>query len=138
MSTAELPENEFVTHLTTVNPLALLLEPREWYDPCIVGVASFHEDDWWAGQREEDSLPVYVYDYDRVVQAFMAHAMPEGSCSIDEAQEFVDFNMTGAWVGNGTPIIVPTFSGGEDDGDYDPYDFDTDENTANPDEKGQA
>ena len=62
-------------------------------------------------------MPVYVYDYDKVVQAFMTHADPDGSCSVDEAQEFVDFNMAGAWLGKGTPIIVPTFSG---DGDYEP------------------
>ena len=126
MNTAELPENEFVAHLATVNPNALLLEPREWYDPCIVGVASFHEDDWWAGQRDEDAPPVFVYDYDKVVGAFMAQANAdsegEEACGYDEAQEFVDFNMVGAWVGNGTPIIVPFFSDRDEDDDLLPED----------------
>ena len=107
-----------MAYLLTVNPDALLLEPREWYDPCITGVASHHVDDWWADQRGEDAPPVFVYDYDLLVKAFMAHAEPEGSCSLDEAQEFVDFNMTGAWVGAGTPIIVSSFS------EESEYDFD--------------
>lgn len=127
MSTAELPENEFVVRLATENPNALLLEPREWYDPCIVGVASFHEDDWWAGQRSEDALPVFVYDYDMLVQAFLTHANadPElggSECGYDEAQEFVDFNMAGAWLGDGTPIIVPSFSDRDEDDDFGPED----------------
>jgi hypothetical protein len=123
MSTAELSASllgeQAVVYLSTVNPDALLLEPREWYDPCITGVASYHEDDWWAEQRDEDALPVFVYDYDLLVKAFMAHAEPEGSCSMDEAQEFVDFNMAGAWVGVGTPIIVTSFSDDEDEYDLD-------------------
>lgn len=123
MSTAELSASllgeQAVVYLSTVNPDALLLEPREWYDPCITGVATHHVDDWWAEQRDEDALPVFVYDYDLLVKAFMAHAEPEGSCSVDEAQEFVDFNMAGAWLGVGTPIIVTSFS---DDGDE--YDLD--------------
>jgi hypothetical protein len=38
---------------------------------------------------------------------------------MDEAQEFVDFNMAGAWVGVGTPIIVTSFSDDEDEYDLD-------------------
>lgn len=115
MSTADLPENEFILQLATVNPNALLLEPREWYDACVVGLAVRHPDDYWNAYRGDDAPLVAVYDYDLLVDAFLTHgAGPEAGCTHEEAQEFVDFNMVGAWLGSGTPIIVPTSSGVED------------------------
>jgi hypothetical protein len=89
------------------NPDALLFEPREVYDPCIIGVESSHPDDWWEDTRDPEAPPVAVYDYDLLRAAFLKLA--DDDATEEEAEEFIDFNMAGAWVGNGTPIIVSQF-----------------------------
>jgi len=101
-----------IAELILKNPDALLFEPRELYDPCIIGVASTHPDDWWGEERDPEAPPVAIYSYEKVVEAFLKEAL-EGTTR-DEAMEYVDFNMAGAWAGNGTPIIVSSF---EDDDD---------------------
>ena len=47
----------------------------------------------------QPSLP--CYDYALLVQCFVGEGMTE-----DEAQEWVDFNIAGAWVGERTPVIL--------------------------------
>ncbi len=42
-----------------------------------------------------------VYSGERIVKAFMRKGMTE-----EEAREFVDYNVEGAYVGPGTPIVV--------------------------------
>lgn len=44
---------------------------------------------------------LFVYDYDLLVELFMAQQM-----SKEEAMEWVDYNIVGAWVGEGTPIVL--------------------------------
>ena len=113
------PSEVLLDRLTSVHPDALLLEPREWYDACVVGLAVHHPDDYWKDYRGDDAPLVAVYDYDLLVSAFLTHgAGPEADCAYEEAQEFVDFNMVGAWLGSGTPIIVPVSPGVEDAPDF--------------------
>ena len=57
-------------------------------DAAIVGIA------------ERDGLAVAVYDYDRMIAVFMDR---EG-WTAEEAAEWVDFNIVGAYVGPGTPL----------------------------------
>ena len=68
---------------------ACLLEPRSDYDSCLVGV----------GWRFKDG-PLAVYDLPKVM------AVLESDMTQDEAQEYFEFNMLGAWMGDGTPIFV--------------------------------
>lgn len=49
--------------------------------------------------------PVACYDYDRVIQSFMADGMTE-----EEAIEFFEFNVIGAWVGERTPCFLRRMS----------------------------
>lgn len=42
-----------------------------------------------------------VYDYDKLVNVFIDDGM-----SYEDAVEWVDFNIVGAWLGDQTPIIV--------------------------------
>ena len=42
-----------------------------------------------------------VYDWQKCVEVLMRDGMTE-----DEATEFMDFNVTGAWVGPNTPVFV--------------------------------
>lgn len=44
---------------------------------------------------------IAVYDFDRLVEVFVGHGMDE-----EDAIEYVEFNIVGAWVGPGTPLIV--------------------------------
>ena len=44
---------------------------------------------------------VAVYDYDSCV-----HILTEQDMSYDEAVEYMDFNVTGAYVGEKTPVFV--------------------------------
>lgn len=69
---------------------AMLLEPREQFDPCVIGIA------------ERIGLRVAAYDAARVIQALIEHdGMDE-----DEACEWFEFNIRGAWVGEGSPVFV--------------------------------
>jgi hypothetical protein len=48
--------------------------------------------------------PIAVYDYWRCVEVLMTR----DQMTRDGAVEFMDFNVTGAWVGDGTPAFVET------------------------------
>lgn len=76
----------------------LFLEPPE-LDAAIVGVA-------W-----RESLPVLVYDRERIVQL----AKDGGIGDLDDAEEFVAFNIEGGHVGPQTPITIEAV--GERDGE---------------------
>jgi len=71
---------------------ALLMEPRDQYDSCLIGV----------GYRFHDG-PLAVYDMDRVLSV-LGEEMNE-----EDAQEWFEYNTLGAWMGNGTPIFVRLF-----------------------------
>ena len=45
--------------------------------------------------------PLVCYDYELLVQCFVEQGM-----SGEDAVEWVDFNLAGAWVGDGTPMIL--------------------------------
>lgn len=46
--------------------------------------------------------PVAVYDYDLIVAALLR----SGIETYEEAVEYIDFNVTGAYVGEQTPIVL--------------------------------
>ena len=48
--------------------------------------------------------PVAAYDYDRYIQLLLKGGMAE-----DEAAEWFDFNVIGAWMGKGTPVFIRRF-----------------------------
>jgi len=62
-------------------------------DDAIVGSA-----DVWVGNATVERL---VYSGDKIVASLMAQGMTE-----EEAYEFVDFNIAGAYMGEETPVIV--------------------------------
>jgi hypothetical protein len=69
---------------------ALLLEPRGKYDDCIVGIGA-----------RFSSGPLAVYDTQKVLAKLQADGMTE-----EEAEEYFNFNILGAWMGDGTPIFI--------------------------------
>ncbi len=84
--------------LETLNPEALLLEPREVYDPALVGVTDEPNDSWPRQAR----IHVAVYDIDRCIEAIMGWL----ECDHESAQDWFGFNTSGAWVGEGTPTFT--------------------------------
>ena len=63
------------------------------FDNCILGIASrcgFEED-------------LIAYDYDKMIAQMVSQGMTQ-----EEAVEFFEFNIIGAWLGKGTPIFVRT------------------------------
>ena len=42
-----------------------------------------------------------AYDYDRIIDILVDQGMTE-----DEANEFAEFNVLGAWMGEETPVVV--------------------------------
>ena len=49
--------------------------------------------------------PIACYDYDRVIQGYVEEGMTE-----EEAVEFFEFNVIGAWVGERTPCYLRRMS----------------------------
>ena len=69
---------------------ALLMDPRERYDDCVVGI----------GWRFNDG-PCAVYSIPLVLDAMVGRDMDR-----EDAHEYFMFNTLGAWVGEGTPIFI--------------------------------
>lgn len=44
---------------------------------------------------------LFVYDYDLLMAAFIKDGMTE-----EEAEEWIDYNILGCWMGEGTPIVL--------------------------------
>lgn len=86
--------NEKVEILVNMNEEALLADGLE---DALLGVC------YRAGQE-----PVACYDYDICLQILMNQGMSE-----HEAVEYFEFNVLGAWVGEGTPVFIDVFGEGE-------------------------
>jgi hypothetical protein len=80
MDIAELPEDALI---------------MDGFDDCIIGTCD----------RFGLSETVVAYDYDKVIKKLMEEGMTD-----DEAVEFFEFNMLGAWVGDKTPVFIKIIS----------------------------
>lgn len=70
-----------------VNPEALFCDG---FDAALIGVAN------------RFGMPVVAaYDYDKYIGLLV-----KGGCTPDEAAEYFDFNVIGAWVGDTTPVFI--------------------------------
>lgn len=65
-------------------------------DSCIIGIASR------SGQPD-----LIVYDSDKIIDLLMERDGMEFSDAVD----FFQFNIAGAWVGEGTPLFLTTIQG---------------------------
>jgi len=65
---------------------------RESFEPAILGIT-----------HRFGMQPIVAYDYRKVIDIFAE------DMSHEEAQEYFDFNVIGAWVGDGTPIFIEMF-----------------------------
>ena len=60
------------------------------FDDCIIGVA-----------ERCSKQPLCVYDRDKIIDKLMSDDM-----IYEEAVEYFEFNILGAWVGEGTPLFL--------------------------------
>ena len=67
-------------------------DERKRFEPAILGIA-----------HRFGMQPVVTYDYRKVIDIFAE------DMSHEEAQEYFDFNVIGAWLGEGTPIFIEVF-----------------------------
>ena len=72
---------------------ACLLEPRDEYDDCVIGI----------GYRCSAG-PLAVYSIPKVLKVMQGWGMDD-----QEAQEFFEYNTIGCWMGDGTPIFIHLF-----------------------------
>jgi len=66
------------------------LTKYEGCDQAIIGIG------YRCGQQ-----PLYIYDYITLVGIFQEQGM-----ELEEAEEWVDYNIVNAWIGEGTPIVM--------------------------------
>lgn len=94
---------ECIKFVAKNNPDALWMAPKPHVE-AITGIASrTHNPDGAAPSY----LPVLVYDLEKLTDAIcrdMQKHNPEATW--EEAAEYVDFNVVGAWLGDGTPIYA--------------------------------
>lgn len=77
---------------------------REWVNEAAEGAMTLDGfDDAIIGVGSRINLgPVFVYDREKIIEILMARDGME----YEEADEYVSFNIEGAWVGEGTPVIL--------------------------------
>jgi len=80
--------NEWIDAMQNDNPEALLLDGL---DEAICGIA-----------RRCSSPSVFVYDRDKIIE-LLSEDMTE-----EEAEEWLCFNIEGAWMGESTPYVMQT------------------------------
>ena len=71
------------------------LEPRELYDPCVIGL----------GYRFHDG-PLLVYSLPEVIALHRGAEMSDEEVDEEGAMEHFEYNVIGGWRGSGTPIFV--------------------------------
>jgi hypothetical protein len=76
--------------LDNLDPEAMLMEPREYYDKCIVGTT-------YDGSK-------VIYDTHLVLQSLME----DQGMTDEEALDWFEYNMLGSYLGEGTPIFMVT------------------------------
>jgi len=76
--------------LDSLDPEAMLMEPREHYDKCIIGAT-------YDGSK-------VIYDTHLVLQSLME----DQGMTDEEALDWFEYNMLGSYMGEGTPIFIVT------------------------------
>jgi hypothetical protein len=84
------PSTDVRNSLTETYDDQILFLNEDYFDSAIIGV----------GQRCGQP-PVVVYDADKCIEALAKQGM-----TFEEAQEYFDFNVIGAWMGPYTPVFV--------------------------------
>jgi len=87
---AEQAGKDWIALIHEQNPEAVT---ADGFESCAIGVANRY------GME-----PVVAYDYDKCIELLVRR----DRMAYEEAVEFFEFNVIGAWVGEGTPVFVST------------------------------
>ena len=83
--------------IADINPDALL---ADGLDEAIIGVGN-----------QFTNTPVVVYDYDKCIEIFMR----DNDWDYEDAMDWMQFNVIGSYMGEGTPIFMTVFKPGPDE-----------------------
>ena len=87
---AESRGQDWLSYISEFNSEAVTCDG---FESCIIGVAN-----------RFGMEPVVAYDYDKCIELLVSRdGMPW-----DEAVEFFECNVSGAWIGEGTPVFIST------------------------------
>ena len=86
--------------LIEAHPDALYIEPREYFDKAIIGTTN-EPDQYYDCWARTSNINVIVYDIDLALESIMKWQR----CSYDDANEWLCYNIQGAWMGEGTPTF---------------------------------
>jgi len=95
-------KGEFWDDFAEVNPDAVIFDgpgARDFFDCCVIGYAA-----------RINFPPVLVYDEEKMIERMMFGG---DGMSYEDAVDYLSFNTFGAWLGEGTPMILrraPHFS----------------------------
>lgn len=70
---------------------ALLLEPQDMFNTCLIGTA-----------QRADGIHVAAYDSNQVIAVLQV----VNHWDYDEALEWFEFNIAGAYLGDGSPVFI--------------------------------
>ena len=74
-------------------PDLMMLEPREFFDEAIVGVV------------ERINLTAFCYDTQSILDILQKEGF-EGTCTIEEAEEYFEYNIRGSYMGENSPVFL--------------------------------
>lgn len=90
---------EIWAYIEQNSPEALFIGNGEEHDSALIGTARIKRDDEW--------VEVTMYSYDELVNSFTEQFRGDESEDPEQdAMEWVDFNVAGAYVGKYTPYLV--------------------------------
>jgi hypothetical protein len=87
---AEQKGRDWLGIISDQNPEAVTCDG---FESCVIGVAN-----------RFGMSPVVAYDYDKCIEVLTTR----DGMTYEEAIEYFEFNVSGAWVGEGTPVFVST------------------------------
>ena len=74
-------------------PHLMMIEPLWLFDEAIVGVV------------ERINLTTFCYDTQRVLEILQKEGF-EGTCTLEEAEEYFEYNIRGSYVGEHSPVFL--------------------------------
>jgi hypothetical protein len=89
-----IPNIDLFDYIAEINPEAL---SADGYDDCIIGMCHVF-----------GRPPLIAYDRGKIIKKLMSDGM-----TVEEAEEYFEYNIAGSWVGENTPVYITVLNGKE-------------------------